>query len=89
MRAWGIVRDPDEVPPVQVWPENVPAVRVFVAMQTQWHAGMGGRTGLIYASLPEVWRRLRIPPAERDAIFSDLQWLEAAALQAMHPPTED
>lgn len=74
---------------MQVWPDNVPAVRVFLAMQTQWAVGMNGRTGLIYASLAEVWRRLHVPPAERDAIFADLQLLEVAALNAMNTPAED
>lgn len=89
MRAWGFEPEDFAPPAVQVWPDNVPAVRVFLAMQTQWHVAMGGRTGLIYAALPEVWRRLKVPPGERDAIFHDLQFLEAAALAAMHPPAED
>lgn len=84
MRAWGWEPEDFEPPPVVVWPENRLAVRVFCAMQTQWHVGMGGRTGLIYAALPEMYRRFKVPPAERDGLFFDLQVLEAAALNAMH-----
>jgi hypothetical protein len=74
---------------VRVWPDNVTSVRVFISMQTQWHVSMNGRTGLIYAALPELWRRLKVPPADRDAIFHDLQVMEIAALNAMHATTED
>lgn len=66
------------------WPDNLQVVRVFIAMGTQWNVSMGGPSGLNYASLPEVWRRLKVAPAERDAAFADLQLLEAAALEAIH-----
>lgn len=72
---------------VKVLPCNWPAFRVFHAMSTQWHAGMGGPTGLIYSALPEMWKRLHIPPAERDDVFEDLQTLELAALAVMHEKT--
>lgn len=67
----------------EVWPDCWPAVRVFIAMDTQWRSGMGGPTGLDYAALPEVWRRLKVPPSERDDLFADLQVLERAALGEM------
>lgn len=53
-------------------------------MRTQWFVGMSGPTGLNYASLPELWRRLKVPTQDRDAVFHDLQVLEGAALHAMH-----
>lgn len=80
----GMQPDDFRGPPVAVWPENVPAVRLFLAMDTQWHSGMSGRTGMVYASLPEVWQRLRVPREDRDALFDDLMLMERAALIAMH-----
>lgn len=67
-----------------VWPDNRQAALVFIAMQTQWLSGMGGYTGLNYASLPEIWRRLKVPPAERDTVFADLKVMEITALNTMH-----
>ena len=66
-----------------VWPDNRQAVNVFLAMRTQWNCGAGGAVGLMYSSLPEVWRRLKVPHADRDEIFTSLRALEAAALDAM------
>lgn len=66
------------------WPENRPATLVFLALRTQWRTGMNGPTGLDYSALPEVWRRCKVPPAERDDAFADLQVMEHAALAAMH-----
>lgn len=84
MKAWGLDEDDLEPPPVQVWPENRQAVQVFLAARTQWRYASGGATGLDYAALPELWRRLRVSPLDRDAVFHDLQVLESAALSAMH-----
>lgn len=69
---------------VVVWPENLQATKVFLAMKTQWRVGMGGYTGLDYSALSEIWRRLKVPPADRDAVFEDLRQIEQAALLAMH-----
>ena len=71
--------------PVVVWPDNRQAVEVFRAMDTQWlAAGMGGATGLNYASLPSVWEAMGLTPEERQETFEPLRWLEKAALTAMH-----
>ena len=83
LQRWGFDLDDFEVTAV-VWPENRQAVRVFIAMSTQWLCGPAGYIGLSFPSLAEVWRRLKVPPAERDAVFHDLRVLEAAALNEMH-----
>lgn len=57
-------------------------------MRTQWRVGMAGYTGLDYSVLPEIWRRCKVPPDERDTVFSDLQVIELAALSAMHTKDE-
>lgn len=49
---------------------------------------MGGPTGLNYASLQEVWRRLKVPTAQRDQTFHDLQVMEAAGLKKMHEKSD-
>ena len=70
-------------PTVAVWPENRNAVLVFLSMRTQWRLSMAGYTGLDYSALPEMWRRCKVPPDDRDQVFRDLQLLENTALLAM------
>jgi Phage related hypothetical protein (DUF1799) len=84
MQTWGF--EVDELIPSEVvcWPENRQSVEFFLAMGTQWRIGMSGRTGLDYAVLPEMWRRMKVGPDRRDRVFFDLQVLEAAALSAQH-----
>lgn len=69
---------------VQVWPDNLPAVTVFLAMSTQWRMGAVGPTGLDYGALREVWQRTRTPPSQRDEVFAQLQIIEREALTTMH-----
>ena len=70
-------------PPVEVWPDNAPAVNLFIAMGTQWRVGMGGATGLDYNSLPGVMRLIGIGPGDRKEAFEDLRVLEGVALELM------
>jgi hypothetical protein len=53
-------------------------------MQTQWRTGVNGPTGMDYSVLPELWRRLKVPPEQRDDVFHDLRVLEGAALEEIH-----
>ena len=69
--------------PTGVWPDNAASVNVFIAMSTQWRAGMGGATGLDYSALPVVMRHAGIKRADQPAIFDDLRILEDAALETM------
>lgn len=66
---------------VELWPENVASVDLFLAVETQWHrAGMDGiHTGLDYAGV-EAAMRLRGDPPRR---FDDIQILEREFLAIM------
>jgi hypothetical protein len=68
---------------VEIWPDNLPAVNVFIAMQTQWRVGMGGATGLDYGVLPSVMRLTGIPRREHQEVFQSIRILEDAALEQM------
>ncbi len=70
-------------PPVEVWPDNLIAVNVFIAMSTQWRTGYAGPTGLDYAALPAVLRLTGVPAAERAGVFDALRAMEDAALETM------
>lgn len=68
--------DFDDEPPFLIWPDNAQALKVFIAMGTQWT-----EMGLVYASLPEVWRRTKTPIGDRDRVFSDIRVMEAEVLK--------
>lgn len=85
MRAFGL--DPaalDDGPVdtggVEVWPDNADAVRLFVAMATQWRMGSGGPVGLDYGIVPQLARHLGLRKRRLRAAFNGLQVMEAAAL---------
>lgn len=65
---------------MEVWPDNQQALAVFISMCTQWRTGMAGPVGLDYAVLPEIWRRTKTPPQDRDDAFDCLRVMEDAAL---------
>lgn len=65
-----------------VMPANWPALCAFIASATQWRALAGAAgivwLGLDYAAVDVVLRRT----GADDAVFADLQLMEAAALKA-------
>jgi hypothetical protein len=65
---------------VEVFADNWPALMVFLDMQTQWHEGFAGPTGLVYASLPEVYRKHGIRRAEQADAFEGVQTMERETL---------
>lgn len=67
-----------------MWPDNLPAVNVLIAVSTQWRAGMGGATGLDYNVLPAVFRMMNIPEADWPDTFECLRVLEDEALETLN-----
>lgn len=68
---------------VDVWPENVPALNLLIAMSTQWRSGMNGPTGLDYAALPAVLRMQGIARADWPDLFDCLRVMESEAMKVM------
>lgn len=72
--------------PLHIWPENWPALRAWMRLQTQWHLGPTGRmVGLRY---PEAERQVqRLMPGatqvQLDEVMEHLQEMEHAALEAL------
>ena len=64
-----------------IWPQNWQTVQLFAAMGTQWRVGMGGATGLVYASLPIVARGegIKLTPET----IRGIRIMEGAALKCM------
>lgn len=67
----------------EVWQENWQAVVFFSRLSTQWRSGMAGPTGLDYTAVLALLRTLRLPRAEADALFDDVQVMEGEALREM------
>ena len=81
--AWGLTLEEASGPPVEIWPDNVMAVNVFVAMSTQWRTSVSGATGLDYGVLPHVMRLVGVGVKDRTAVFDAIRLMEDAALEMM------
>lgn len=79
----GLTPDDYEFDDVEVWPENMPAVRLFRKLATQWVRGFSGTTGLRYEALPFLFDLHGIAPDERREVFDALRVMEIAALREM------
>jgi hypothetical protein len=71
-----------------VWPDNLPAVNVFVALSTQWRTGFSGATGLDYTAVPVVLRLQQLPRSDWPDTFDALRVLEGEALAVMREASE-
>ena len=67
-----------------LWPCNAPTFRAWQQLQTQWrHGATGVPTGLDYSGVVVYLRQvLRLKADEFSAMFSGLQAMEFAALEA-------
>jgi hypothetical protein len=76
-----------------VYPENWPAVQVFLALATQWRVVAMStmttarliQTGLDYTAIEPVMRLFGVKPKRRAAIFQKVRAMEAAALDVLMP----
>ncbi|MGK5049752.1 DUF1799 domain-containing protein [Janthinobacterium sp. GB4P2] len=88
MAAFGLTAEDVAADPVDIWPDNIAAFQIFSLMGTQWRVGgMGGATGLDYNVMYRKMDRLSLSPDDYDALESDLQIMESAALELMHQKT--
>lgn len=69
----------------EVWPENWPALELFVACRRQWSYGaMGGVLGLRAEGVEVVMRMKRVPLKEQWPLFEDLQAMADEALTVLN-----
>lgn len=70
----------------EVMAQNVDAVRIWLAVETQWRVavGMGGIAwlGLDYNAVDVVLRRVGLTVERANEVFGDLMVMEAAAVAA-------
>jgi hypothetical protein len=74
---------------VDVWPDNLQAANVFIAMATQWRVGFGGAVGLDYNVLPSVFRLVGVPRAQWSDTFECIRVMEGEALKVMGEQSND
>lgn len=83
LAAFGLTLDDFDDAAVEVWPENLPACNVFIAMATQWRTGAMGATGLDYNALPAVLRLVGVARAQWSDTFECLRVMEGEAMKVM------
>lgn len=83
LAAYGLLPEDLDDQSVGVWPDNVLACDVFVAMQTQWRSSGYGATGLDYTAIPAVLSLLDVPRESHADTFECLRVMESEALRLM------
>jgi hypothetical protein len=83
LAQFGLTLDDVAADPVDVWPENEQAWRLFSFVGTQWRVGMGGATGLDYGPLYHKMDRMGLAPDEYERLEGEIQIMEYAALACM------
>jgi hypothetical protein len=74
----------------ELWPENVPAVELFIDVQTQWRPGGGGGVlGLDYNVVFRIMELNGIVRSEQRELLRDLQVMEARAMQIINAKLQD
>jgi len=71
-------------PQVDVWPENWPAIDLYVQYRTQWIQGPGGPTGLNYPVLLADLDRRGITNDERTEIMDSIRVIEDVVLDKIY-----
>ncbi|QPN47998.1 DUF1799 domain-containing protein [Priestia aryabhattai] len=88
MAFLGLTPDDIETDEVEVLPDAWPAFCLFEALGTQWRLGLGGPSGLDYATIPAAASMLGIKRRELTSIFPDLRIMEHEALTVMAEAVE-
>lgn len=67
-------------PPIEVWPDNLQAVNLFITLSTQWRTGSSGVVGLDYNVLYKKMDRLKLSSDRYDELEEEIRVMEGAAL---------
>ena len=64
-----------------LWPDNWPAIQLFVRISTQWRVGGGGPIGLDYTVLYRELDRMGLAGDEYEDLFGCIRIIETTALK--------
>ena len=82
-KAFGLALPEPEAPKdFEVWPDNWPAVEMFLRCQTQWRTTASGVCGLDYSAVEWLFRLYEV--RDQPAVLEDLQVMEAAAVKILN-----
>lgn len=70
--------------PVEPFPDNVQALRLFEYMRTQWRMGPSGPCGLDYGVMHQKMGRMGLAPDDFDQLETDMQIMEQTALGCIY-----
>lgn len=68
---------------VEIWPETLPAIQLFLSALTQWRMSSTGPVGLDYLAVDLLMTYQSIPLPERAALLQDIACLERGYLSAL------
>ena len=69
----------------EVWPDNMPALRLFITLQTQLRSwGGGGAMGFDYGVYFSRMDRMSLTPQAYEWMFDDIREIEPIALKAIN-----
>jgi hypothetical protein len=84
-RPEGTEPGPDLDRPAEVWPENWPALLLFLRLQNQWHRDPEGRRqGLRFEALQSAMWMKDVKRADRPRLFDELVDMQDAALEVLN-----
>ena len=63
-----------------LWAENLPAIDLYLRVQTQWRVGLGGSVGLDYNVLFHELDRAALARDDYDDLFDAVRVIERAVL---------
>ena len=82
-KAFGLIMPELEAPKdFEVWPDNWPAVEMFLRCQTQWRTTASGVCGLDYSAVEWLFRLYEVE--EPATVLENLQVMEAAAVKILN-----
>ena len=70
-----------------ILPENVEVLNWFLKMQTQWHVGMNGATGMNYGLFLQWSKDEGVRCGDRVWMLDDLRLMEREFLNRLHSGT--
>nr|BAR27013.1 unnamed protein product [uncultured Mediterranean phage uvMED] len=82
-KAFGLaLPEPDAPEDFEVWPDNWPAVEMFLRCQTQWRTTSAGVCGFDYVALEWLFRLYEVE--DQPTVLENLQVMEAAAVKILN-----
>lgn len=70
-------------PPVEIFPDNIQTVDLFISMLTQWRTGNGGPIGLDYNVLYRKLDRMKLSEQRYVELEEEIRTMEIVALTTM------